>query len=496
MASPQDMHHPAIDEPVDADRLSRLEQRVREDLALIQHPRMDWQEPHLGPNGEQALDVLIVGAGQSGLATAFGLLRSKVDNIQLVDKAPAGLEGPWLTYARMDTLRSPKDYTGPDLDIPSLTYESWHRAKFGDPSWADLDLIPRTYWADYLLWIRRMIDVPVRNRTEVTDIRPAGDLLEVRLRTPDAGEDIVFARKVVLATGQEGAGLWWMPPEVAALPEAMRAHAADAIDFAALRGKSVAVLGAGASAFDNAAVALEAGARHVTLFSRREKVQVIQPYRWLTFRGFLRHLGDLDDAWRWRFMNHILGLREGFPQQTYDRCACHDNFELVSGAPWHDVAADGQAVKIETPKGNYTADYVIAATGVDMDFARRPELRRFAGNIATWADCYTPPDHERNDRLARFPYLDAEFAFVEKIPGDTPWIKNIHLFAIASTMSFGPSGSSINAMTTVVPKLVSALTKGLFRADVERHWASLQAYDTPQAVVEDRPATWRRAPEN
>ena len=128
------------------------------------------------------------------------------------------------------------------------------------------------------------------------------------------------------------------------------------------------------------------------------------------------------------------------------------------------------------------------ATGVDMDFAIRPELQHFASNIATWSDRYTPPANERNDRLGRFPYLSPDFAFVEKVPGDTPWIKDIHLFAIASTMSFGPSGSSINAMTTVVPKLVSALTKGLFQADVERHWASLQAYDTPQAIIEGQPA--------
>jgi hypothetical protein len=42
-------------------------------------------------------------------------------------------------------------------------------------------------------------------------------------------------------------------------------------------------------------------------------------------------------------------------------------------------------------------------------------------------------------------------------------------------------------MTTAVPKLVNGLTRGLFRADVARHWASLSAYDVPQAVV-TRPA--------
>ena len=67
--------------------------------------------------------------------------------------------------------------------------------------------------------------------------------------------------------------------------------------------------------------------------------------------------------------------------------------------------------------------------------------------------------------------------------GLTPWIADIHVFAIASTMSFGPSGSSINAMTTAVPRLVHGLTRGLFRADIERHWASFRAYDVPQAIV-------------
>jgi hypothetical protein len=34
-----------------------------------------------------------------------------------------------------------------------------------------------------------------------------------------------------------------------------------------------------------------------------------------------------------------------------------------------------------------------------------------------------------------------------------------------------------------VPKLVHGLTRGLFRADIELHWASFRAYDVPQAVV-------------
>jgi FAD-dependent urate hydroxylase len=427
--------------------------------------------------------VLIVGAGQSGVATAFGLMRSQVTNVAVLDKSAEGREGPWLTYARMPTLRSPKHYTGPDLDIPSLTYQSWHEAKFGENNWRDLDLIPRELWADYLLWFRRVANIPVRNGCEVVEIAPAaGGLLAATVRSP-AGVEILHARKIVLATGQEGMGDWSIPEPLRDLPSALCAHTGQPIDFDRLRGKQVAVIGAGASAFDNAATALEAGAAEVHLFCRRAEIQLIQPYRWLTFRGFLRHFCDLDDAWRWRFMRAILEMREGFPQATYDRCARHANFHLHEGAPIGHARAVGRGVELRTPAGEFIADFVICGTGIDMNFAGRRELKNCADNIATWADRYQPPADETSPRLGRFPYLADDYALSERIPGRTPWIADIHVFAIASTMSFGVSGSSINAMTTAVPKLVHGLTRALFRADIERHWASFRAYDVPQTVI-------------
>lgn len=460
--------------------LTALTRRARDDLARIAHPRAKWLEPRSGPDGQPALDVLIVGGGQSGVAIASALLRAMVTNILVVDRAPRGKEGPWLSYARMPTLRSPKDYTGPDLDLPSLGYQAWHEARYGAAHWQSLRLIAREDWAFYLDWVRDTVGVPLRNEAEVIDIAPASDgLLAVTLRDGT----VRFARKVVLATGQDGAGCWWMPDFVAELPRQFRAHTADPIEFAELCGRRVAVLGAGASAFDNAAMALEAGAAEVVLFCRRPEPQVVQPYRWLTFAGFLRHLGDLDDPWRWRFMRHILSLREGFPQETYDRCAAHTAFRLRSGAPWLAARQDGHAVIVETPQGSHVADYLICGTGVEMDFSRRPELSRLAGNIARWADRYTPPAAEQDDRLARFPYLAADFSLLPRQLGVTDWMSDIHMFNIASTMSFGPSGSSINAMSTAVPKLVAGLTRGLFKGDLERHWKSLLDYHDPQAVV-------------
>ena len=84
--------------------LQALENRVRLDLERIDHPSMPWLEPRLSPDGTQALDVLIVGGGQSGTAIGFGLKRAKVDNILVLDQAPRGQEGPW----RMPSLEAMK----------------------------------------------------------------------------------------------------------------------------------------------------------------------------------------------------------------------------------------------------------------------------------------------------------------------------------------------------------------------------------------------------
>jgi cation diffusion facilitator CzcD-associated flavoprotein CzcO len=383
----------------------------------------------------------------------------------------------------MHTLRSPKHFTGPDLDIPSLTYQSWHESRFGKDDWENLDLIPRHLWAEYLLWFRRVVGLTVRNGCELLEIAPAKDGLLAAMVESAGVVETLYARKIVLATGQEAMGNWTIPEPLRRLSARLLARASDPIDFEALAGKKVAVIGAGATAFDNAATALEAGASEVNLLCRRAEIQLVQPYRWLTFRGFLRHFCDLDDAWRWRFMRAILEMREGFPQATYDRCARFANFHLHEGSPVEAAREVGNEVELRTPRGSLTTDFIICGTGTDIDFAERRELKNFAANIATWADRYQPPESERNALLGRYPYLADDYALMERVPGQTPWISNIHLFAFAATMSFGPSGSSINAMTTAIPKLVYGLTRGLFRADLDRHWRSFKAYDVPQAII-------------
>ena len=456
-------------------RLEALARRVADDFHTLRHPDKPWVPPQTGPDGEHVYDVIVAGAGQAGLAIGGYLLRECVDNILLIDKAPRGREGVWFDFARMPLIRSPKLYPGPDQGIPSLTYEAWHRARYGDASWDSFELVPVPLWTDYLDWVREVTKVPVRNETVLTGIEPHPNGLAIRVTTPN-GTETLLTRRLVLATGHDGTGRWWMPDYLQALPDHVRAQAADPIDFNQLKGKTVAVLGIGASAGDNAIASLEAGAATVHMFCRRDTHRRQQVYRWVMSAGFLRHCVDLDDEWRWRFVSYILETRMAMPTETWNRLEKMSGFQLHTSANWTNARMKGGKAEIETEKGLFEADFIISATGHDQDLTARPELAPFADKVQLWSDVYTPAPEERNDRLARYPYLDKDFCFTPKIPGDAPWLSRIHDFTFGPTMSFGPSGCSISTLRLTVPMLVAGVTKALFREDVALHWESLKAH--------------------
>src|SRR3954468_21237513 len=121
--------------------LADLTALAKRELEQLRYPAANWVLPREG-----MLDVLVVGGGMCGQTATFALLREGVRNVRCVDRAPHGREGPWATFARMETLRSPKHLTGPDLGVASLTYRAWHEAKYGSESWAKLHKIPRLAW--------------------------------------------------------------------------------------------------------------------------------------------------------------------------------------------------------------------------------------------------------------------------------------------------------------------------------------------------------------
>jgi cation diffusion facilitator CzcD-associated flavoprotein CzcO len=65
-------------------------------------------------SGSEVNNVVIVGAGQSGLGIALQLKLHLVDRVVLLDQNDKNCEGPWRTYARMERLLTPKWITGID----------------------------------------------------------------------------------------------------------------------------------------------------------------------------------------------------------------------------------------------------------------------------------------------------------------------------------------------------------------------------------------------
>lgn len=118
--------------------LEALSRQVQRELELLDYPRRPWLTPRKTAAGTPIYDVLIVGGGQSGLTVAFGLSRERVGNVLVVDQNPIDRAGPWLNFARMRTLLTPKYLTGPDLGVPSLTPRAFYEAQFGEGSWESL----------------------------------------------------------------------------------------------------------------------------------------------------------------------------------------------------------------------------------------------------------------------------------------------------------------------------------------------------------------------
>ena len=471
------------DHPAEHTALDRLAERIRRDLDVLDYPRRQWLDPRRTSAGQPIHDVVVVGGGQGGLAAAFALMRERVPNVLVVDENPLGKAGPWLRFARMQTLRTPKHLTGPDLGIPSLTLRAWWEAQHGQASWSAVGCIPKEAWAAYLTFYRETLGIPLRAETRVGALR--WDARENAWRVPcssaDAARrpaaDVIFARRVVLATGIDGSGTWYLPAQIReSLPEHLYAHTSADINFAALAGKRVAVLGAGASAFDNAATALEHGARAVDLFFRRETLVKVNAYRWAESAGFLRHFADLPDDAKWRFMVQIMKMGQLPPAETYRRASRNPAFRMHPGAAWRSIDARGGAIRIETDGGELECDFVIAATGFVTDLAKRPELQAIEGAIARWSDRYTPPPGERHEDLLRHPYLGPSFEFTERQPGTAPYLAHVFNYTFGGLLSLGLGGASISGMKHSIPRLIAGITRSLFVEDSDAHFESLCTY--------------------
>jgi len=458
----------------DVPGLAWLEDRVQHEIALLRHNYQPWVPPAPDAGDEPVLDVLIVGGGLYGLGLAWGLMRAQVTNLMVVDKAPAGREGPWMTFARMRTLRTAKELSGIEFGVPSLSVRAYWEARFGVESWQALPRIPRPEYMEYLEWFRQTLDLPVQNETDVLSIDGDEHVVRVTVRQGDETK-VLRTRRVVLATGLLGSGGPRIPENLTDnLPADRWAHAADEIGFEPLNGLEVGVLGAGASAFDSAIVAAERGAKRFWLFCRRPELPWLSAKKGLENAGFMRHFADFPDLYRWRFVRAIIETPIPPPRHTVERALSLENFALRLGSPWTAARMEGDKVVVTTPQGEERFDFLIFGTGFEMDIGRRPEMSALAPHMLRWRDRFTPPNGEDNAVLIDQPYLGSACEFQERKPGSCPVLNRISMLGAAATLSIGPMFGGLNGVKFLLERVVDQTCRALMMETLERFYENFE----------------------
>jgi len=466
---------------------------AREALRLLGPDPQNWVPERADPHGRPIdHNVVIVGGGQSGCAFAWALRRAGIGRVSVIDMAEdENRAGVWRNAARMNVLRTPKTLPGPELGIPALSFQAWYEARNNRAAYDAFARIPRAAWAEYLAWYHRFLGIAVRYRTRLARIEPADGYFRLHLVRED-GAGVETGRKVILANGVAGNGGPYIPPMLSeSLPRSLYAHTADAIDFAALRGKRVAVIGGAASAFDAAAVALEEGAASVNLFARRPSLAAVPISRVKGYPGVYDNYGDLPDDVRWHQAIRFRRAGSTAPADAIERVMRFANFRLHLAAPWEGAAAEDGEVAAQAAGQEGRFDFAITGTGYFVDPDARPELADFSSHILRWRDRYVPPPDEEDDYLGAHPYLGAGHEYLEKGPGTAPYLRDIHVHNPAGFVSFGWPEGDVPSMRRGVPAIVARISRDLFLADLDVHRRRLIADVAPEFDEElYRGAVW------
>ncbi|HEY3724782.1 MAG TPA: FAD-dependent oxidoreductase [Acidimicrobiia bacterium] len=309
-------------------------------------------------------DVVVIGAGPYGLSIAAHLREAGVGVRVFGDlmsawrrNMPAGMYLKSIPDA--SSLSSPK----PGSTIFDYCDEIGSRAL------TDEDAIPIDLFIDYGLWFAER-HVPDVEADTVTSLTRAGDDFDLQLAS---GEQL-RTDSVVVACGVIPYA--YTPPELLSLSpggpaaDGVLSHAAQHPDLSVFAGRRVAIVGAGQSALESAALLAEAGA-DVQLLVRGPEVlwgatPIPGPRSGL--HRMLKPPSALGDGWSTRSMSDVPGLVRHLPARA--RLSLVKSVLGPSGAWWLRDRVDGR-VAIRTGVSVHTANALPGGAGVQLSLAAR-----------------------------------------------------------------------------------------------------------------------------
>jgi Pyridine nucleotide-disulphide oxidoreductase len=400
-------------------------------------------------NRVTSTDVAVVGAGPYGLAVAAHLGALNVPHRIFGRAMDAWLHNmPEKMVLKSEGLASSISSPGDAFSLERFCRETGRPYKpYGQP-------ISNETFSEYGLAFRRTL-VPNLEEINVVSLTAQADTFLLLLATGET----VSAKQVVIATGFVAHR--YMPKELRALPDQVATHTSDHRNFEGFAGKTVAVVGAGQSALETAALLRESGARVCVLVRKPMVAWNPDPEPWP--RPFLTRLrapiGGLGAGWKTWIFAELPGVVRRMP---YDRRVAIGWGELGPAGGWwlkkrveglvdvllnHEVvgaSVAGSAVELEvktpTRPKKIVADHVIAGTGYHFSL-----------------DSIEFLDTDLRDRISSVdgaPTLSRRFE--SSLPG-------LYFAGIAATPTFGPVMRFVYGTRFAATRIAAGILSGSSR---------------------------------
>jgi lysine/ornithine N-monooxygenase len=363
-------------------------------------------------------DIAILGAGPYGLSAAAHLAAADGLDIRVFGE-PMSFWEKHMPKGML--LRSP--LAGSHLSDPhrALTLQAYAGTSGNHITYP----LPLDRFIDYGRWFHSRA-VPNVDSRKVACVEKNGSGLRLRL---EDGE-IWKARRVIVAAGI--VPFAWRPPEFRNLPPELASHSCEQCDLRQFAGKKVAVIGAGQSALESAALLNELGS-DVEVLVRGPNVRWLWRQKWFhTFQPVARLLYAPPDVGQ-AGLSHLVARPNVFrrlPRSVQDRWGKRairaaaagwlkprcDSVRITTGRIVHSAAVKGEQASLKLNDGTERrVDYVLLATGYRVNISRYPFLS--TGLLESlW-------------RVNGYPRLDS--GFQSSVPG-------LHFLGAPAAWSFGP----------------------------------------------------------
>ena len=391
--------------------------------------------------------VAVIGAGPYGLSIA-AFLRERGLDFRIFGHAM----NTWLTKMPKGMQLKSEGFASSLYD-PDSEFTLGQYCRETGRAYADVGLpVVLDTFTSYGLEFQKKY-VPNLENKLVTSLNRASGGFEITL----SDGETFLASKVIMAIGLTHFA--YVPPEFSRLPKELLSHSSAHSNLEQFKGRAVAVIGAGASALDVAALLDEAGAA-VQVVARAKAIRFhdkpVNPRPLL--ERMRRPATGIGSGWKLMFYTHAPGLFQQMPENyrlgvvrtTLGPAPGWFIKDLVVGkVPFHlgmkvsDVKEQNSRVALELQNGSdagkhLVVDHVIAATGYKVDLQRLQFLdRQLLEGIR---------------RVENTPVLSPNFE--SSIPG-------LYFVGTASANAFGPLMRFAFGARFTAQRLVTHLSKAV-----------------------------------